>query len=271
MLNVIVAFDGQHFAEGAMKMISYLNAKIPMSITGVFLSPVDYRELLGYSGMGMGMPVFNIPIGEDKAMLEKTAAKFKAYCKKNGLSYRTHEDTDLFALEELIRETRFADLMILSSELFYENIDNHQPNEYLRRTLHESECPVLMVPETFLEPTAVLLSYDGKASSVFAIKQFAYILGDKLGLNTMLFHAAGNEIPEKNRIHELSSRHFHPLSIEQLNDQDARQLKEWLTKYHHAILVAGAFGRGELSTLFKKSYITEIIQAHKIPIFIAHR
>lgn len=271
MLNVIVAFDGQHFSEGAMKMASYLHTKIQLSITGVFISPVDYRELLGYSGMGMGTPIFTIPVGDDEKTLELTANKFRQYCEKHHLPYRTHKDTNLFALEELIRETRFADLLIISSELFYENIDQNQPNEYLRRTLHASECPVLLVPETFLEPSSVLLSYDGKASSVFAIKQFAYLLGDKLALNALLFHAEGDDIPEKQRIHEISSRHFNPISIEQLNSEDAGQLKDWLTKNHHAILVAGAYGRGELSHLFRKSYVTEIIRAHKVPIFIAHR
>ncbi|MFN5642803.1 MAG: hypothetical protein ACK45S_10445 [Sphingobacteriales bacterium] len=271
MLNVMVAFDGQHFSEGAMKMVNYLNSKIPMSITGVFISPVDYRELLGYSGMGMGTPIFTIPVGDDEKMLEQTAKKFREYCRKNKLPYHTHKDTNLFAMEELIRETRFADLLIISSELFYENIDHDQPNEYLRRTLHESECPVLLVPENFLEPYSVLLSYDGKASSVFAIKQFAYLLGDKLALNALLFHGADEELPEKKRINELSSRHFNPLSIEHLNHDDAEQLKKWLTKNKHAILVAGAYGRGELSTIFRKSYISDLIRAHKIPIFIAHR
>ncbi|MFM7769826.1 MAG: hypothetical protein ACKO8Q_04650, partial [Bacteroidota bacterium] len=184
---------------------------------------------------------------------------------------RTHKDTNLFAMEELIRETRFADLLIISSELFYENIDNIQPNEYLRRTLHESECPVLLVPENFLEPNSVLLSYDGKASSVFAIKQFAYLLGDRLALNALLYHGVGEEIPEKKRINELSAQHFDPLSIEHLNHNDAEQLKDWLTKNQHTILVAGAYGRGELSTIFRKSYIRDLIRAHKIPIFIAHR
>ena len=180
----MVAFDGQHFSEGAMKMVNYLNSKIPMSITGVFISPVDYRELLGYSGMGMGTPIFTIPVGDDEKMLEQTAKKFREYCRKNKLPY------------------------------------------------HTSECPVLLVPENFLEPYSVLLSYDGKASSVFAIKQFAYLLGDKLALNALLFHGAGEELPEKKRINELSSRHFNPLSIEHLNHDDAEQLKKWLTKKH---------------------------------------
>jgi hypothetical protein len=38
----------------------------------------------------------------------------------------------MFALEELQKESRFADLMILSSELFYDNISKDQPNDYLK-------------------------------------------------------------------------------------------------------------------------------------------
>ncbi len=113
----MVAFDGQHFSEGAMKMVNYLNSKIPMSITGVFISPVDYRELLGYSGMGMGTPIFTIPVGDDEKMLEQTAKKFREYCRKNKLPYHTHKDTNLFAMEKLIRETRFADLETASDRM----------------------------------------------------------------------------------------------------------------------------------------------------------
>jgi hypothetical protein len=271
MLKIIVAFDGLHFSEGAMRMATWLKGRVPLMITGVFISPIDYRELLGYSGMGMGAPVFTMPATDDDKMVEQTIHKFKKYCDDHGLEYNTHKDTNLFALAELIKETRFADCLIISSELFYENIDKEQPNEYLKRTLHESECPVLLVPESFLEPRSVILSYDGKASSVFAIKQFAYLFGECCKLGAMLFHASGEELPEKQRIQELAARHYDPLSIEQLSNEDARELKHWLTQNHHSILVSGAFGRSEVSSLFRKSYITDIIRAHKVPIFIAHK
>lgn len=271
MLKMIIAFDGNHFSEGAMKMAKWLQRRVPLQVTGVFLSPVDYRELLGYSGMGMGAPVFTIPVMDDDKLVEPNIKKFRAYCEKNQIDYITHKDTDLFALDELIKESRFADCLIISSELFYENIDNDQPNEYLKRILHDAECPVLLVPEQFTEPRSVILSYDGKAASVFAIKQFAYLFEEHTQLGTMLFHAEGTEIPERKRIHELVSRHYTKLSMEHLNGSDADALRQWLTKHRHTLLVSGAFGRGEISTLFRKSYITEIIRAHRIPIFIAHR
>jgi hypothetical protein len=60
MLKIIIAFDGQHFAEGALSMARWLNDRSPVLVTGIFLSPVDYREIIGYSGMGMGAPVFTL-------------------------------------------------------------------------------------------------------------------------------------------------------------------------------------------------------------------
>lgn len=271
MIKVIVAFDGQHFSTGAMKMAQWLNKKMPLLISGVFISPVDYRDLLGYSGMGVGAPVFTVPYENDDKLVEGTMKKFEQYCEQHALDYTTHKDTDLFALAELIQETRFADLLIISSELFYENIDKDQPNDYLKKVLHDAECPVLLVPESFAEPTSVLLSYDGKASSVYAIKQFSYLFPQCCNMGAMLFHSNGNEIPQADRLRELVERHYQPVDIEQLNEEDSAALHDWMLDNRHAILVSGAFGRSEISSLFRKSYITDIIKAHKIPVFVAHK
>lgn len=252
-------------------MAQWLHSKTPVMISGVFISPVDYRDLLGYSGMGVGVPAITVPFDANDKVVEGTMRKFVQYCEQNELPYVTHKDMDLFALAELVQETRFADLLILSSELFYENIDKDQPNDYLKRVLHDSECPVLLVPEVFTEPGSVLLSYDGKASSVYAIKQFAYLFPECCNMGSMLFHSNGAEIPQATRLKELVERHYDPIDIEQLNEEDSAALHNWMLDNRNAILVSGAFGRNELSSLFRKSYITDIIRAHRVPVFIAHR
>lgn len=271
MRKIIVGFDGQHFSHGAMKMAEWLNKKTPVQVYGIFISPVDYRDLLGYSGLGMGAPVMTVPFEGDDRMAEANIRTFVQYCEQHNLQYAVHKDTDMFAIEELILETRFADLLILSSELFYENIDKDQPNEYLKRVLHETECPVMLVPEQFSEPRSVLLSYDGKESSVFAIKQFAYLFPECCHMVSMLFHSNGIGIPQAVRMKELLDRHFPGTNMEQLNEEDSAALHEWMLEKKNTILVSGGFGRNELSSMFRKSYITDIIQAHRIPVFIAHR
>ncbi len=273
MLKIIIAFDGQHFAEGALSMARWLNDRNPVLVTGIFLSPVDYREVIGYSGMGMGAPVFTLPIDTDDTLVNQNMQKFIAYCQQHQLEYTVHKDTDLFAIGELIQETRFADCLILSSELFYENISKDQPNEYLRKTLHESECPVLLVPENFHAPETLLLSYDGKSSSVYAIKQFAYLFPDVCNLGTLLFNSGdnGDLLPHASLIQELTARHYQPITIETLKMTNKEQLIDWMAGKKNAILIAGSFGRNELSNLLKKSFITDVIRDHRVPVFVAHR
>ncbi len=147
MKKILLAFDGQHFSEGAFQMARYLNSQEPCLITGVFLNPVDYREVIGYSGMGIGAPVVVPMMEHDEAVMTRNIKHFEAKCEENKMEYRVHKDSQVFALSELATETRFADLLIISSELFYQNIDKGQPNDYLKKTLHYAECPVLLVPE----------------------------------------------------------------------------------------------------------------------------
>jgi hypothetical protein len=273
MLKIIIAFDGQHFAEGALSMARWLNDRNQLLVTGIFLSPVDYREVIGYSGMGMGAPVLTLPVNSDDEQINQTMQKFSDYCAKHQLEHKMHRDTDLFAIGELIQETRFADCLIISSELFYENINKEQPNEYLRKTLHESECPVLLVPEKFEAPESVLLSYDGKASSVYAIKQFAYLFPECCNMGTLMFNSGDDKdaLPYEDLVEELVDRHYQPITIEKIAVENKDEMNKWISGKKNAILVSGAFGRGELSTILKKSFVTDVIREHRLPVFVAHR
>lgn len=274
MKKIIIAFDGKHFSEGAMQMAEWINEKQTVLMTGVFLSPIDYREVIGYSGMGMGLPVMMPPFEEDDILVSSSIRKFEDRCRKQGFEYRIHKDTDLFALQELIRETRFADLLILSSELFYENIEKEQPNEYLRRTLHGSECPVMVVPEQFTQPFSLMLTYDGKASSVFAIRQFAYLFPELCGMETLLVseeEESDADMPTGELIRELSARHFPNLTLNNMPGINKEEFIKWIGEKRGSLIVTGAYGRGEISSIFRKSFVSSLIRQHRNPIFIAHR
>lgn len=274
MKKIIIAFDGKHFSEGAMQMAEWINEKQTVLMTGVFLSPIDYREVIGYSGMGMGLPVMMPPFEEDDILVSSSIRKFEDRCRKQGFEYRVHKDTDLFALQELIRETRFADLLILSSELFYENIEKEQPNEYLRRTLHGSECPVMVVPEQFIRPFSLMLTYDGKASSVFAIRQFAYLFPELCEMETLLVseeEESDSDMPTGELIRELSARHFPNLTLNNMPGINKEEFIKWIGEKRGSLIVTGAYGRGEMSSVFRKSFVSSLIRQHRNPIFIAHR
>jgi len=152
---------------------------------------------------------------------------------------------DDFAIPELTKETRFADLLIIGSEIFYNNIAENDSNIFLKDTLQHTECPVLVVPENFYFPSQNILAYDGSASSVFAIKQFAYLFPDLCDNKTILVYASEEteDIPAQVNIEKLAASHFSNLAITVLNTGRRKNFSEWVLKHENPLLISGSFGQ----------------------------
>ncbi|THU39527.1 hypothetical protein FAM09_13565 [Niastella caeni] len=274
MIKILLAFDGAHFSEGAFGFARKLNESSPILLTGVFLPQIDYAALWSYSaavGAGMVMPLAE---EEDAAAVEKNIERFTSLCQLANIEYRVHKDFTDFALPGLKKETRFADLLILGSESFYENIGVNEPNSYLKEAIHNAECPVLVVPEQFEFPEKNILAYDGSDSSAYAIKQFAYLFPEFTDNKTVLIYARANDeisFPEEQNIEELCSRHFPDLTFFKLGIDPKKYFALWSSEKKGSILVSGAYGRSSFSMMFKRSFVSDVIRDHKLPVFIANR
>lgn len=273
MKKILLAFDGIHFSTGAFEFARQLNELEPVLVIGAFLPQAQAANLWSYAD-SMSGPMF-IPLveGGNGGEIKDNITKFETLCKKNGMEYRVHEDSFDFALPELKEETRFADLLIIGSEVFYQNIGG-SINQYLQDMLHQSECPVIVVPEKFEFPENFVLSYDGTASSVYAIKQFAYLFPELSKRPALLVYAHDddkNEFPKQSNIEELAARHFSDLTLMKLDMPPEKYFGTWMENRKGAMLVSGAFGRSAVAQLIKKSFITEVIANHHLPVFIAHK
>lgn len=274
MKKVIISLDGQHFPKGAFEFVKNINAKNRLLLAGVFLSPVDFSKLLAYTGMeGITMLPEWLMKNEDDVLVNKNISSFKKICTDEGIEYRIHKDTDLMAISSLIEETRFADVLLISSDLFYANVSKVQPNFYLEEVLKRAECPVLMIPESYEEPDQVLLAYDGNESSVFAIKQFAYVFPELAKKETILLSILNHEdeAPDYTLVKELLSKHYPKLKIQTLHLKHKKDFAEWMSGKPNSFIVMGAFSRSIFSHLFKKSFATDVIHDIKMPIFISHK
>ena len=273
MKKVLFVLDGNHFSERAFKMVNYLNEFESVLVTGVFLQAIDYSDITGYSGFAADTKVRISPIQTEEQLINDQIRYFEKRCAKAGLEYRSHRDTEKFALEELQIETRFADLMVLSGEMFYENIGKDQPNDYLKKVLRQTECPVLIVPEDYTLPNTVVLAYNGRPDSVFAIKQFTYLFPQFYSWETTLVTVEDDNepLPFQELIEELAAKHFANLTLEVLSNATEKSFLNSISGKTDTMLVAGAFGRSEFSNLFKKSFLTDIIKDHKIPVFVGHK
>lgn len=270
MKKVLLAFDGDNFSEGAFEFASELNKKEPILLTGVFVPQVDTSNLWAYA---IGVPPAVIPVLEEDAEVEeKNIERFKDLCEINNIRCKVHDDYYGFAIPELKRETRFADLLLIGSETFYHNLGEGM-NDYIVDALHKAECPVLLVPESFHFPQSNVLAYDGSDISIYAIKQFAYLFPELCDNPTLLVFCENKDevIPEKENMQELASQHFSNLKILKLDIDPKRYFRTWMSEQKNSILVSGAFGRSMISQAFRKSFVADIIKEHQLPVFVAHK
>jgi len=274
MKKILIAFDGTQFSEGAFEFARQLNDLQPVLLTGVFLPQLSYTNLSNYTS-AMSGPLF-VPIidEQDENLHQKNIERFQRLCIKNNMAFRVHNDYNDFALPELKKETRYADLLIISSEKFFKNLMSGNISDYMADAIHEAECPVMVIPEKFFFPKRNVIAYDGSASSVFAMKQFAYIFQELAGNETLLVYSKEEgdlKLPDEDYIEELATQHYKDLTIMKLELNPKKYFNTWLQKEDHPILICGAFGRSSISQVFKKSFVTEVIADHQLPVFIAHR
>ena len=274
MKKVLLAFDGRHFSEGVFEFVKQMNEQQKILATGVFLPSVDYVELLySYGGVPAGPLFVSENIESDDQALEKNIALFRKRCNEYKIACKVHKDFSRHIATEIKNETRFADLLVLSSSSFYENLGVETLDDYIANVLHKAECPVVLAPENYTTPESIILAYDGSEQSVFAIKQFAYLFPEFRSTDVLLvyFDKGKSGVPDKKGIDELLGLYFENLTVFKLKIDPKKELEEWIHKNGNTLLVAGAYGRSLFSEMFKKSFINDVIHDHKVPIFVAHK
>ena len=274
MRKIIIAFDGTQYSEGAMTFVKKLNDVERISLTGLFLPLVSMASLWSYADPMTGALL--TPLAEESTAeeVDKNIHRFNEFCSAHNIRHEVNKATFDFAMPQLRKETRFADVVILGGETFYHNIGGETPSEYLKDALHFAECPVLVVPESYEYPEKNILANDGSESSVFAIKQFIYLFPEFAENPTLLVttHNAPSDLADQDRdIHGLVSSHFNNISFLNLQIDSKIYFATWMSENKNSILVCGAFSRSMISQILRQSFVEDVLRDHKIPVFISHK
>jgi hypothetical protein len=161
----------------------------------------------------------------------------------------------------------------VSAELFCEDGGDNQPNVYLQEALHASECPVVVIPEKYQQPAHLVIGYDGTKDSVFAIKQFCHLFPNFTDLPTELVYIRderSENIPDLEELRLFAQLHFESLGLSKLHFNAVRYFSDWLNEKSPVMLVTGSYGRSVFSYMAKKSFASQAIHDHAMPVFIAH-
>ncbi|GGA94681.1 hypothetical protein [Puia dinghuensis] len=272
MKKIIIPFEGPSYRPELLEFVKALNDKSKVFLTAAFVPEVDYAQLW-VPGSLMEGNVYIQPAEDEDKIVARNSARVRRFCDDHGVGLRIHEDRFDFALAAIRKETRFADLLLLSNKHFFEIISPSQPNAYMTEMLHDTECPILLQPDEPRMPGEIVLAYDGSRASVYAIRQFAYLFPEFSRVQTTLIYvdAKGKgEIPEQGLVRELGALHFRNFRLLRLSMHTDTFYDTWIGMMKDPWLVAGAYGRSDWSRLFSHSFINRMLNEHNVPLFLAH-
>jgi len=272
MKKILLLCDGDNFPTGAIRFIRNLRENEPLYVKGLFFNPIDILEMIPVSFMPIAGPYVKLK-EEEKMLVQKSQEKFTEAFENVGIKYDIHPHIGEWDLELFIKESRFADLVVISEKLFCMNEMETQPNYHMMEALRASESPVIVVPENFKFIEHLAFAYDGGKESMHAIKQFVYLFPDLLELPSDFVHIKEEKpdgIPEKDLLREYTFSHFEAQYTSKLHFDPKKYLTSWLGNKKNVFLVSGSYSRSAVSNTFKKSFAENVIAEHTCPIFIAH-
>ncbi len=278
MNKIIAAFDGLRFSESTMQYAIYLAKEYNAHVTGVFLRE---STRLGYAIYATivkqslsGKEILDEIDRSEKITIDQAIETFESGCRDANLSYAVHHNKRN-AVQELLHETAFADLMVIDAWETFSYLEEDMPGWFIKNILHDAQCPVLVVPRNFspLERSALL--YDGSPSSIYAIKMFSYILPGMRQLETKVLYAKNDSgslhLPDDELLKDWMERHY-PKAAYQLLSGSEKEIPAMLAKEDPGTLVvAGSYHRSNVSMWFHKSMADLLLKETRAPVFIAHR
>ena len=278
MKKIIVAVNGLKTDMNTLDFACYLGRVTRSKITGIFLENLvaEYRPMVkkDYDSTYVDWEIDETSPQhlEKMKLIEKNIALFTEACTKREVSSEVCRDAGVPATE-MIAESRFADLMVINAETSFNKRYEGCPTSFVKAVLREAECPVIITPESFESIDEIIFCYDGSPSSIFAIKQFDYLLPELRNRQTVLLEVnKGNETAgaDREKLKKWLVQHNANIRFETLNGEAKDELFSYLLPKKNAFIVMGAFGRGLVSTLFRKSTAERIIKTTSLPVFITH-
>jgi nucleotide-binding universal stress UspA family protein len=277
MKKIIAAFDGLKYSESTAFYAIEIAKKYNGKIFGIFLEDFTYHS---YSITDLARDDYPEQHAAqlnrmDADMRESSIRHFTQQCEENGLIYSVHRDKNI-AIRELLHESRFADVIIIQSNETLNHYSEKAPTGFIENLLERTECPVLVVPPVFQKIEKVIFLYDGKPSSVFAIKQFSYLLPAQEGLPVELLcvkHDTDDDrVPDGRYLREWLKLYYNDVSMGTLTGNSHEEILRFLKEQiANCVVVLGAYERGSISRMIHHSLADDIIRQVNLPLFISHR
>lgn len=272
MKKIIVALDGLKLADSSMQTAVELSKQHHAHLVGVFLD--DFTRNSFSVAEAIHQNTMEELSKKDQHLRDTAVKLFEEKCQAQKVSYTIHRDKN-FAIQDLLRESIYADLLVIAAEETFTRFAEEPPTRFIRDLLADVQCPVLITPKKVQEMEKVVMLYDGAPSSVFAIKMFTNTLSVTKLLPTEVITVKGpaddSHLPENKLMKEFMKRHSPDARFTVLKGEPEQSIIDKLkTENESTLIVLGAYQRSTVSRWFKSSMADLLLRELKCSLFIAH-
>ena len=279
MQRILLAVDALDAnSNNALEFACYMAKLSESKLTAVFLenmveeeSHVSNSYRTGSSVSGSPGSPYDEHIAKVK-QIDDNIQRFREACNRREVDFCLSRDRGM-PLYELIEESRFADVLILEATTSFSERFEGVPSRFVKDILSQAECPVIIAPESFESIDELVFSYDGSASSAFAIKEFTHIFPQFRHTRVNIVEVTKNESDDdsdKYLFDKWLAMHYSDTHFQLMRGDSDTLLFEYLFKKENVLIVMGSYGRNYLSQLFRKSHADLIIKTVTQPIFVSH-
>lgn len=279
MNKVIAALDALKLSESTLDYSIYAAKEFNSHIVAAFLEEMVYHSRPGSDNEKYGYTDWSeVDTATKKEEQIRTDAKKRLQKKfdAEGIHYSIHRDK-VFALQSLIEESQYADMIIIDENENFSSWDASKPSQFIKNVLSATHCPVMVVPAEFKPIEKFVFAYDGSPLSVFAIKQFSYLFPvtprQQVEILMVTDEKHTNHFPNQHLLKELLKRKYTTVlqSIIKSSDSDEALVKHLQTENKNCMLILGAYQRSSFSRWLYQSKADTLIAEVEIPLFIAHK
>jgi hypothetical protein len=277
MKKFIVAIDGLKYSTAATEYAVHFARQANAHLVGVFLDDFTYHSYKIYELISEDQDIMDRRMEmekRDQSLRAQSVTHFETACQKAGLEHTIHHDRNI-ALQELLHESIYADLLIIDKNETLTHYDEEAPTRFMRDLLASVQCPVLVVPPRYQPVSKAVVLFDGSPSSVHAVRMFSYTLSALKYLDVEVLTVKKEDqhlhVPDNRLMKEFMKRHYPNAAYTVLRGEPAAQIT-----YHlgllpgDAIVVLGAYHRGMVSRWFNPSMADLLMKKLGMPLFIAH-
>lgn len=271
MKKILVILNAGHIPQHVISSAIVIARKTSSFIHAVFLNDLKTTPEFSYpfpndlalTGTNMtGEPAKLV----NRKLIESELKVFKDECAHAGLACSCEID-ETISVQHLLQISSFSDLIIADG--------SSSSDEFtIKDILIGAHAPVLLVSKEVAPPENIILCYDGKPSSIYAIKMFSYLFPEWTSLPTKLVHVsskASTQIPHESHFQSWLNQRFRQFEKVTLHGDTQEQIVRFIRPNSEAsIVVMGSFGENTLSRIFHKSLSNAVLAHTNASLFITH-